>query len=99
MPRLIFTQDALEDLVRLRAFLTSKNPLAAEKAKRAIVDNIRRLPEMPNAHRPVEDAPYLRDLLIPFGTGGYIARYRYGPDRDIVILRIRHHKEAGFGEE
>ncbi|MDR0563750.1 MAG: type II toxin-antitoxin system RelE/ParE family toxin [Azoarcus sp.] len=38
-------------------------------------------------------------LNIHFGKYGYVARYRLDEDIDeIVVLAIRHGKEAGFGE-
>lgn len=40
--------------------------------------------------------PAFRDRIIPFGDGGYVARYRVDGDT-AVVLAVRHQKEAGFG--
>jgi plasmid stabilization system protein ParE len=93
MPRLIFTPEALDDLVRLRHFLTSKNINAANKAKAEIVKCLKTLPLRPEAYRPVVDQPFLRDMVIEFGGYGYVARYHYKRGGDIIILRIRHQRE------
>jgi plasmid stabilization system protein ParE len=98
MPRLKFSPASITDLARLREFLAAKNEAAADKAKQEIIGRIEALPHMPEAHRPVEGLPFLRDLVIKFGASGYIARYRYERGSDILILRIRHQREAGFDE-
>ena len=36
-----------------------------------------------------------REWPIGFGSGGYIVLYRYDSD-DVVILAVRHEKEAGY---
>jgi len=94
MPRLIFKPEALDDLVRLRQFLATKNVNAAEKAKAEIVKFLKTLPLRPEAYRPVMDQPFLRDMVIEFGGYGYVARYHYKRGGDIVILRIRHQREC-----
>lgn len=96
MPRLIYTKEAREDFIRAYQFLLTKNAVAAGKAKQAILDTINRLPAMPMAHRPVSLHPHQRDLMIPFGSSGYIVRYRYEHGGDIIILRMWHQREAGF---
>ncbi len=99
MPQVIFTADAVGDLLRLREFLLGKSPEAAQRGKAAIVESIQRLALMPEAHRPVADLPHTRELVIKFGATGYLARYRYQRGGDIYILRIRHQREAGFGDD
>lgn len=47
--------------------------------------------------RPFDPAPEMRELLIPFGDGGYAALYRHDPARDaVILLAFRHQKEAGY---
>ncbi|MFY9261479.1 MAG: type II toxin-antitoxin system RelE/ParE family toxin [Gallionella sp.] len=98
MPHIIYTQPAIEDLIRLHIFLASKSVVAAGKAKIAIVKSIKKLPLMPEAHKPVLSHPNIRDLIIDFGATGYIARYHYERGSNITILRIRHQKEIGFSD-
>lgn len=96
MPQVIFAPAALRDLERLREFLRSKNPAAAERAAQAIIQGVRTLGLQPHIGRPIDDLPKeFRDWPIDFGDSGYIARYRIDNDT-IVILALRHQKEAGF---
>ena len=96
MPGLIASRLALQDLERLRQFLREKSPAASEKAAKAIREGLQRIKGNPEGHRPVADMPYHRELVIKFGALGYVARYRYAPGGDIVVLRIRHQRESGF---
>ena len=96
MPRLIWSRLALLDVARLHAFLRPKNREAASRAVRAIRESVKILATHPEIGRPVDDMePEFRDWLIEFGDGGYIARYHYA-GQDVVILAVRHTKEAGF---
>lgn len=96
MPRVIFAPAALRDLERLRAFLRPKNPTAAKRAGQAIIQGVQALGTQPQIGRPIDDLPEsFRDWLIDFGDSGYVARYRIDGDT-VVILAIRHQKEAGF---
>jgi plasmid stabilization system protein ParE len=46
--------------------------------------------------RPVDGMdPTFRDWWVPFGTSGYVARYRVD-GRRAVILAARHGGESGF---
>ncbi len=40
----------------------------------------------------------IRELVISQGRSGYLALYRFYPQRDVVrVLRIRHQRELGYG--
>jgi addiction module RelE/StbE family toxin len=95
MPRLIWTPAALRDLTRLRDFLVANNPIAAERAIATIRQGVRLLADHPEIGRPAEDMPLgFREWPIGFGAGGYIAVYRIDA-KEVVILTVRHGKEAG----
>jgi plasmid stabilization system protein ParE len=97
MPTLAFTSQAKDGLARCRGFLREKNPLAAQRAAEAIRRHLQLLTRHPEAGRPFDDMPQLRELLIPFGDTGYVALYRHIPARDlIVLLAFRHQKETGY---
>jgi plasmid stabilization system protein ParE len=96
MPRLIWSPPALQDVARLHGFLAPKNREAASRAVKVIREGVKILAKYPEIGRPVDDMePEFRDRLIEFGDGGYIARYHYD-GRDVVVLAVRHTKEAGF---
>ena len=45
----------------------------------------------------MEDLPErFRELVIPFGDGGYLARYELVGEA-VVIVAVRHQNEAGYG--
>ena len=96
MPReIVWLPGASQDLVRLRNFIKSENPRAAQRAARRIIEGVKILQENPEAGAPVENLIDYRDLILPFGSGEYIIRYRDEAVR-VVIVRVRHSKEEGF---
>lgn len=89
--KLFYSEEALADLIQLRAFIERHNPAAAECVAQELIErleNIRRFPEM---GRPVALAPdpnTIRDVVF----GDYIVRYSVHTET-VVILRIWHHYE------
>ncbi len=93
MPRLIYTPQALVDVVRLREFITQHNPEAAARMARLIKESATRLKVHPMLGTQVDEMPF-RDLVIPFGVSGYILRYRVIMEtQTVVVVGIRHGKE------
>lgn len=96
MPQVIFSPEAIIDLKRLREFLRPKNHVVAKRAAKSIISSLQSLNENPHIGRPIEGlSENFRDWLIDFGNSGYVARYRIQNDV-ILVLAIRHQKEAGF---
>ncbi|GGF13922.1 plasmid stabilization protein [Aliidongia dinghuensis] len=96
MPRLIWSPAALRDVARLHGFLKPKNPDAASRAVKAIRQGVRLLGTHPQAGRPAEDMPpEFREWPVGFGSGSYLVMYRYD-GRDVVLLAVRHEREAGY---
>lgn len=96
MPRLKWSQTALRDVARLHDFLAPKSRDAAKRAVKAIRQGIRALAKHPEIGRPVEEMlPEFREWIIEFGSGAYIALYHYD-EKEIVILAVRHGREAGY---
>ena len=59
-------------------------------------EGLRRLGKIPEMGRPVEELPEeFRERVIEFGSGAYVVLYRYD-GVEVVILAIRHGREAGF---
>lgn len=93
MPRLIWSAQARDDLLRLYSFLNAHNPDAARKAMGAIRKGIATLNQFPDIGRPVDQMDLVyRDWPIAFGSSGYIARYRVDGDT-IIVLLVRHQRE------
>lgn len=96
MPRLIWSQPALLDVSRLHAFLVAKSLDAAARAVKAIRQGVKALAKHPQSGRPVEDlSPEFREWVIEFGSGAYVALYHYD-GKQVVILAVRHGREAGY---
>lgn len=93
---IVWLPAASGDLARLRNFIKSENPRAAQRAAKRIVEGVNILLENPEAGVPVEDLIDYRDLMLTFGAGEYIIRYRRETASRIVIVRVRHSKEEGF---
>ncbi|MBR0071998.1 MAG: type II toxin-antitoxin system RelE/ParE family toxin [Campylobacter sp.] len=73
-----------------------KNPSAAIRASEVIQKSFHLLKSQPKIGRPCEIEP-LRELIIPFGSSGYMALYRYEQEKDTVyVLAFKHTKEAGY---
>ncbi len=97
MPRVRLSARARSDLSRLHAFLLSKDVDAAKRAVLAIRDAFMPLKQAPMIGRPVEDSDDLRELVIDFGSSGYLALYRFEAALDAVtILAIKHQREDDY---
>lgn len=90
--RLVYTDDAIEDLKRLREFIEAHNPSAAAKIAAELVEKTEQLPDFPKMGTPVEMAPVpetFRDMVF----GKYVARYSLHASA-IIILRVWHGLEG-----
>lgn len=97
MPRLILSRRAVADIARCREFLAERDDAAANRAAAAIATALRLLTTTPAAGRPVAAQPEFRELIIPFGATGYVTLYAHDPANDaVVILTLRHQREAGY---
>jgi plasmid stabilization system protein ParE len=95
VPRLVFAPRALDDVDRLADFLRGSSPDLATSTAPIIVDGLQVLKTHPLMGRPVERG--MREALISRGRSGYVALYDYDASTDtVVILAIRHQREAGF---
>jgi plasmid stabilization system protein ParE len=96
--QIVYSRNALANLERLHRFLADKNPDAARRAIRAIRDKIAFLSRFPKLGRVDSEQPDYRELLILFGDAGYVARYRLD-GKAVVVLAVRHAREAGYSVE
>jgi len=93
--RLTYSSRAFSDLDRLTDFLIDADPLAAGETVELITEAMAILKRHPLIGRPVDDE--LRELVISRGRTGYVALYSYEAEHDaVLILAIRHQREAGF---
>ena len=95
--RVFFTPEAEDDLLRLYDFLLEKDLTAAERALEAIKEAVELLRFSPFSCRKVlRDNPFLRELVIPFGSAGYVALFEIVSDRTVNILAVRHQREEDY---
>lgn len=97
MATLLYAQGALEDLRRLASFLRDEDPEAARATAALIMDGLETLRAHPLIGRPIQGD--LHELVISRGRTGYIALYEYHARHDrVIVLAMRHQREAGFEE-
>jgi plasmid stabilization system protein ParE len=98
MARVEITRRALADLERLFEFIATEDPRRARKHLLSVRRALELLAEHPLLGRGAEDGR--RELVLSRGRYGYVAKYRWLPADDIVlVLAVRHQREAGYGDE
>jgi plasmid stabilization system protein ParE len=90
--RLVYSEEAVADLVRLRAFIAERDPLAAARIAEDLVTRMENLCAFPQTGYCVEQAPQ-SDVVREMVFGSYVARYSVHAAA-LVVLRIWHHYEA-----
>lgn len=93
------TPMAREDLLRLYDFLLERNQDAAGRALDVIADAFKLLEKFPFSCRKAADGahgPRLRELVIPFGSGGYVALFEIDGPSSVTILAVRHQREEDY---
>jgi addiction module RelE/StbE family toxin len=95
MAKISYSRQALADLERISDFLSEEGPGAQLEALDLIDDAVDILIRHPLIGRQVESG--LRELVVSQGKTGYVALYSYDTNHNaILILAIRHQREAGF---
>lgn len=96
MAKLSYSGQALADLERLADFLIEDSPSAALETVGLIEEAVALLARHPLIGRSVEFG--MRELVISRGRTGYVALYSFEQDHDaVLVLAIRHQREAGYG--
>ena len=89
--RVRYSPESIDDLIRLRDFIKTKNPVVAQRIANELLDGINKVKLFPKIGLPVmrgADPQSIRDLFI----GNYTIRYLIG-NNEIYILRMWHGKE------
>jgi plasmid stabilization system protein ParE len=95
MPHIRISPRARIDLLRLYRFLASKSPATGSQAIDAIEAALIPLTHMPKIGRPVTDN--LRELIVDFGSNGYVALYDFDELTDeVLVLAVRHQREKNY---
>jgi plasmid stabilization system protein ParE len=93
--QVVYSARAIAHLQRLFEFLAEKDPAAASAGAAAIRSGIDTLAEHPWIGRPLSKD--LRELVISFGSSGYLALYRVVPSKgEVRVLAIKHQRELRY---
>ena len=90
--KLVYTDEAIDDLKRLREFIAMHNPTAAARIATELVGKIELLPDFPKMGAPVEMAP-VPDSVRDMAFGKYVVRYSVHASA-IIVLRVWHGLEG-----
>ena len=96
-----YSQSARDDLVRLYEYLLDRAATAedldlAERALAAIAGAVESLKRSPFIYRKADVDPFLRELLVPFGSSGYVALFEIEDATTVTILAVRHQLEDDY---
>ena len=98
--RIRFTEEADADIDRLTTFLFEQaegNWPAVEQALKSIWAGIDHLQFSPFAYRKVDaDNPFLRELVVGFGSAGYVVLFEIRDTHNVWIIAIRHQREDDY---
>ena len=98
--RVRFTRNAEADLIRLYEFILARDDAdwsIAERALEAITNAIKSLEFSPfSCRKTTPSNPFLRELIIPFGSAGYIALFEIDDDTTVTVLAVRHQREDDY---
>ena len=93
------TEEARDDLLRLYDFLLASDLDVAERALETIGDALRLLEKFPFSCRKAAQGthgPLLRELIIPFGSAGYVALFEIDDAHTVTVLAVRHQREQDY---
>jgi plasmid stabilization system protein ParE len=68
----------------------------AERALAAIISSVATLARSPFIYRKAGASPFLRELVIPFGSSGYVALFEIDDASTVTILAVRHQLEDDY---
>ena len=96
---LIFADSAKKDLNRLHAFAADIDPEMGERALASIASALQILTRHPYACRKAHNAEFgsgLRELIIDFGSSGYLVLFEILGNETVLVLAARHQRESDY---
>ncbi len=92
-----YASSARDDIKRLYAYLLDRDENAARRAVLIIEDAMKMLADFPfSCRKASSDNSFLRELVIPFGSAGYVALFEIEDSDTVTILAIRHQREDDY---
>ncbi len=97
--RVEYAQAAQEDLERLWGVLLQSDASAAERAIEAIDTAMPLACRHPYICRPSAGGAlgrYWRELLVDFGSSGYLVRFEITTDTTLTVMAVKHQRESDY---
>jgi plasmid stabilization system protein ParE len=101
--RVRLTREAEADLERLFDFVLERELASAggdlalaDQAVDAIRAGLATLKTSPFTCRKASQSPFLRELIIPFGSAGYVALFEIVDPTNAVVAAVRHQLEDDY---
>ena len=97
--RVIISQAAQDDLERLYDFLFAIHPETAARALQEIETSYSVLERYPHTCRKASQTEFsaaLRELIVTFGSSGYVALFEITDTRTVTVMAVRHQRESDF---
>jgi len=97
-----YTAAARDDLLHLFDFLLERAQTIEQfDAAQGAIDALRtavqgHLSRTPFIYRKAGNSPFLRELIIPFGSSGHVALYEIEGADTVNILAVRHQLEDDY---
>lgn len=101
--RVLFSEAAALDLGQLFDFALQRELDSEtgdldipERAVQAIKNGVAFLESSPFACRKAGNSSFIRELIIPFGSAGYVALFEIVDSSTVIIGAIRHQREDDY---
>ncbi|MGS0892020.1 type II toxin-antitoxin system RelE/ParE family toxin [Burkholderia stagnalis] len=95
--RVRYTRAAREDLMRLYGYLLERDVDVAARAAEAIGQGVAMLRMFPFTCRKIDDGnPFLRELIVSFGSSGYVLLFEVETAEQVTILAVRRQREGDY---
>jgi plasmid stabilization system protein ParE len=91
------TAKAREDMKRLYAYMLDRDEDSAQRALSVLTRAMAVLEEFPFSCRKVSGGnPRLRELVVPFGSAGYVVLFRIDGSETVTVAAVRHQREDDY---
>jgi plasmid stabilization system protein ParE len=98
--RVRFTQEAQADLERLYEFILQRDDgdwSTATRALDATRNSVILLETSPfSCRKATATNAFLRELVISFGSHGYVALFEIEDEKTVTVLAVRHQREDDY---
>jgi plasmid stabilization system protein ParE len=97
--RVDFSDDARDDIDRLYEFMAEIDTSVAERALDTLRSGWNVLKMHPHTCRKAsngEFGPSVRELLVNFGSSGYVALFEITDVDTVTVLAVRHQRESDY---